>query len=216
MKNSRLDELFVGFWVYATFNMVGRKFLIQILSGKMPNEYYLKAAIKQALWIHMTCPPICYILIITTRGAQIECSYFGLIKCTDSMEASLLGQHISTCKSFPNVFPPSTTEAIIYITLFPFNGVRNRLNWHMYYVLDWSFLVIQEISHHGWIIQKSPMKPNKLLFSISSVWKFMGYQPKTCLAKKLDGFHVLVYNQMEWPFAKMHSCSRHEFRAVEL
>jgi hypothetical protein len=49
MKNSRLDELFIGFWVYATFNMVGRKNLIQILSSKMPNEYYLKAAIKQAM-----------------------------------------------------------------------------------------------------------------------------------------------------------------------
>jgi len=122
----------------------------------------------------------------------------------------------SMCKSFPNVFPPSTTEAIIYITLFPFNEVGSRLNWHMYYVLDWSFVVIREISHHGWIIQKSPMKPDKLLFSVSSVWKFMGCQPKTCLAKKLDGFHVLVYNQVEWPFAKMHSCSRHEFLAVEL
>jgi hypothetical protein len=60
----------------------------------MPNEYYLKAAIKQAMWIHMTCPPICDIFIIMTREAQIECSYFGLIKCMDSVEASSLKQHM--------------------------------------------------------------------------------------------------------------------------
>jgi len=64
------------------------------MCSKMPSEYYPGVAIKQAMWIHMTCLPICDILIIMTRGAEIECSYFGFTKCMDSMEASSLKQHM--------------------------------------------------------------------------------------------------------------------------
>jgi hypothetical protein len=39
----------LDFGLYATFNMVGRKFLVQIMCGKMLSEYYLGVAIKQAM-----------------------------------------------------------------------------------------------------------------------------------------------------------------------
>jgi hypothetical protein len=39
----------LDFGLYATFNMVGRKFIVQILCSKMPSEYYPGVAIKQAM-----------------------------------------------------------------------------------------------------------------------------------------------------------------------
>lgn len=69
------------------FNIPGRTFPVQILFSKTPCEDYVEAAVKQAMSIHITCPPG-DILIFMTGQDEIECVCFNLAERMEALEAS--------------------------------------------------------------------------------------------------------------------------------
>lgn len=69
------------------FNIPGRTFPVQILFSKTPCEDYVEAAVKQAMSIHITCPPG-DILIFMTGQDEIECVCFNLAERMEALETS--------------------------------------------------------------------------------------------------------------------------------
>jgi pre-mRNA-splicing factor ATP-dependent RNA helicase DHX38/PRP16 len=70
------------------FNIPGRTFPVQILYSKTPCEDYVEAAaVKQAMSIHITCPPG-DILIFMTGQDEIECCCFALAERMEALETS--------------------------------------------------------------------------------------------------------------------------------
>lgn len=68
------------------FNIPGRTFPVNILFSKTPCEDYVEAAVKQAMSIHITCPPG-DILIFMTGQDEIECVCFNLAERMEALEA---------------------------------------------------------------------------------------------------------------------------------
>jgi len=69
------------------FNIPGRTFPVQILFSKTPCEDYVEAAVKQAMSIHITCPPG-DILIFMTGQDEIECCCFNLAERMEALQTS--------------------------------------------------------------------------------------------------------------------------------
>jgi pre-mRNA-splicing factor ATP-dependent RNA helicase DHX38/PRP16 len=69
------------------FSIPGRTFPVQILYSKTPCEDYVEAAVKQAMSIHITCPPG-DILIFMTGQDEIECCCFALAERMEALETS--------------------------------------------------------------------------------------------------------------------------------
>uniref|UniRef100_A0A0C9RLQ8 RNA helicase n=1 Tax=Wollemia nobilis TaxID=56998 RepID=A0A0C9RLQ8_9CONI len=69
------------------FHIPGRTFPVNILYSKTPCEDYVEAAVKQAMSIHITCPPG-DILIFMTGQDEIEATCYALAERMDQLEAS--------------------------------------------------------------------------------------------------------------------------------
>ena len=69
------------------FNIPGRTFPVQILFSKTPCEDYVEAAVKQAMSIHITCPPG-DILIFMTGQDEIECCCFNLAERMEALQTN--------------------------------------------------------------------------------------------------------------------------------
>ncbi|KAL3679174.1 hypothetical protein R1sor_022130 [Riccia sorocarpa] len=69
------------------YNIPGRTFPVNILYSKSPCEDYVDAAVKQAMSIHISCPPG-DILIFMTGQDEIECCCFALAERMEQLETS--------------------------------------------------------------------------------------------------------------------------------
>ncbi|KAG6550822.1 hypothetical protein Mapa_007618 [Marchantia paleacea] len=81
-------QKFSGFFgSVPVFNIPGRTFPVNILYSKSPCEDYVDAAVKQAMSIHISCPPG-DILIFMTGQDEIECCCFALAERMEQLESS--------------------------------------------------------------------------------------------------------------------------------
>lgn len=83
----KCSYVLVLFCSVPVFNIPGRTFPVQILFSKTPCEDYVEAAVKQAMSIHITCPPG-DILIFMTGQDEIECCCFNLAERMEALQTS--------------------------------------------------------------------------------------------------------------------------------
>lgn len=78
---------FVGCNSVPVYTIPGRTFPVNIMYSKTPCEDYVESAVKQALSIHISCPPG-DILIFMTGQDEIECCCFALQERIDALDTN--------------------------------------------------------------------------------------------------------------------------------